>query len=82
MEHRFLKLFVDGVWTGNADRSISILGVKYDMDEYAKEQGIKLPDSKKEPKHKLQVNSYADMEHKDDSRDTKVDGSGNSQSTK
>ena len=78
MEHKFLNLFVDGVWTGKPDRSIRINGVKHDMDEYAKEHGITLPDSKKSKK---QVNSYADLEHQDDSRDTKVDGSGDSQST-
>ena len=78
MEHKFLNLFVDGVWTGKPDRSIRINGVKHDMDEYAKEHGIELPDSKKSKK---QVNSYADLEHQDDSRDTKVDGSGDSQST-
>ena len=78
MEHKFLNLFVDGVWTGKPDRSIRINGVEHDMDEYAKEHGITLPDSKK---LKKQVNSYADLEHQDDSRDTKVDGSGDSQST-
>jgi len=78
MEHKFLNLFVDGVWTGKPDRSIRINGVKHDMDEYAKEHGITLPDSKKSKK---QVNSYADLDKQDDSRDTKVDGSGDSQST-
>ena len=78
MEHKFLNLFVDGVWTGKPDRSIRINGVKHDMDEYAKEHGIILPDSKKSKK---QVNSYADLDKQDDSRDTKVDGSGDSQST-
>jgi hypothetical protein len=81
MEHKFLNLFVDGVWTGKTDRSIRINGVKHDMDKYAKEHGIKLPDSKKEPKKKIQVNSYADMEQQDHSGDNEIDGSGDSQST-
>ena len=50
MEHKFLRLFVDGKWTGKEDRSITINGVKHDMDEYAKEHGITLPDAKKSTK--------------------------------
>ena len=41
MQHKFLRLFVDGVWTGKADRTITVQEgkdvVKYDLDEYAKE---------------------------------------------
>jgi hypothetical protein len=83
MEHRFLNLFVNGVWTGNPDRSISIAGVKHDMDEYAKQHGIELPDAKKSKKT---INTdvekkYEDMEQSLDSGDTEVDGDGDSEST-
>jgi len=77
----WLNKFRDGVWTGNADRTIVVEGVSHDIDEYAKEHGIKLPESKKQPKKKKQVNSYADMEQQDSGRDTTVDGTGSSQST-
>ena len=81
MEHRFLNLFVNGVWTGNPDRTISINGVKHDMDEYAKQHGIKLPDAKKSKK---QINTDIeekdeDMEPTHDSGDTEVDGDGDSE---
>jgi hypothetical protein len=42
------------------------------MDEYAKEHGIELPDSKSK-KHKdikKEVNTHADMDKQDDSGDT------------
>ena len=83
MEHKFMRLFVDGVWTGNADRSISIAGVKHDMDEYAKQHGIELPDAKKSKKtiNKDVKEKHEDMERSHDSRDTEVDGDGDSEST-
>jgi hypothetical protein len=72
MEHKFLRLFVNGKWTGNPDRTITIKkGSEYvivDMDEYAKEHGIELPTgptAPKKPKNKkkddVEVNSNADM---------------------
>lgn len=84
MEHKFLRNYdLEGKWT-KPTRIIRISGVEHDLDEYAKEHGIELPDakSKKHKDIKKEVNTNADMGHKDDSRDTKVDGSGNSQSTK
>jgi len=82
MEHKFLKLFVDGKWTGKKDRSISVDGVKHNMDEYAKAHGIELPDSK----GKKQINTdveekHEDMERSHDSGHTDIDGDGNSEST-
>jgi len=79
MEHRFLSLFVDGKWTGNKDRSIKVNGVVHDMDEYAKEHGITLPDSKKKINKDVKEKDHADMEHKDHSRDIEVDGDGDSE---
>ena len=88
MEHRFLTLFVNGKWTGNADRTIRIKGVVHDMDQYAAENGIALPDSKPNKKHKKQINidikekDNADMGHQDDSGDHEVDGNGDSEDSK
>jgi len=83
MTHRFLRLFVDGKWTGNLDRTIKVNGEIHDLDEYAKEHGIELPDSKamfKQPKDvKKEVNTHADMGKQDDSGDHKVDGNGDSE---
>lgn len=72
MEHKFLRLYIDGVWHGHPERLIKVKGVEHDLDEYAKEHGIELPDSKSK-KHKdikKEVNTYADMDKQDDSGDT------------
>ena len=77
MEHKFLRLFIEGEWTGNADRTITVNGESHNMDEYAKEHGIKLPDSKKaKPKKKedIEVNSYGDMEQEHDEGHSKKSG--------
>ena len=67
MEHKFLRLYVDGVWTGKADRTITVQEgkdvVKYDLDEYAKQHGIELPDAKK---GKKAVNTIEDIQEKED----------------
>ena len=81
MEHKFLRNFnAEGQWT-KPSRTIRIHGVEHDMDEYAKEHGIKLPDSKsKQHKDiKKEVNTNADMGQQDNSRDTKIDGDGDSE---
>jgi len=88
MKHKFLRLFKDGVWTGNADRSIRVDGHVHDLDEYAKEHGIELPTVPNAPtkpnKPEKQVNidveeTHEDMEPTHDSGDTEVDGDGNSE---
>jgi len=83
MKHRFLRGFdLEGKWT-KPTRIIRISGVEHDMDEYAKEHGIELPDSKSK-KHKdikKEVNTNADMEQQDNSRDTTIDGDGDSESS-
>jgi hypothetical protein len=79
MEHKFLRLFKDGVWTGREDRMIRIDGEEHDMDVYAKKHGIVLPDSKggKKPKKEINIDeqeeSYGDMEEKIDEGDSSVD---------
>jgi hypothetical protein len=83
MEHKFLRLFKDGVWTGNPDRSISIKGEKHNLDEYAKAHGIELPEGKKSKKT---INTdieekHEDLERSHDSGDTDVDGDGDSEGT-
>jgi hypothetical protein len=82
MEHRFLNIFENGVWP-RPDRIIKVNGVEHDMDEYAKEHGITLPDSGAKPQKKINTDvkekEHADMEHKDHSRDIEVDGNGNSE---
>ena len=83
MTHKFLRNFdPDGNWT-KPTRIIRVNGEEHDMDEYAKEHGIELPDSKKhKPKDiKKEVNSNADMGQQDDSGDHKVDGNGDSESS-
>lgn len=64
MEHKFLRLFKDGVWTGNEDRSIRVNGEWHNLDEYAKQHKIELPEGKKPKKavNTKEEDSYADME--------------------
>jgi len=64
MEHKFLRLFKDGVWTGNDERTITINGKVHDLDDYAKQHGIDLPEGKKaKPKiNKTEEKKDADME--------------------
>ena len=81
MEHRFLTLFVNGKWTGNADRTIRVNGEVHDMDEYAKQHGIILPDAKKTKKH---INTDVKEKHEDMERPhhdghIEVDGDGDSE---
>jgi len=83
MEHKFLRNFVDGVWTKES-RDIVVLQegeyVTVDMDEYAKEHGIDLPDSKGYKKPKKEINTttdikeheHGDMEQQNDEGDTDV----------
>ena len=79
MEHKFLKLFVNGVWT-RPDRTIKVNGVEHDLDEYAKEHGIELPEGKKWINTDIEE-PHEDMERSHDSGDTDVDGDGDSEST-
>jgi hypothetical protein len=81
MEHKFLRNFnAEGEWT-KPSRTIRVNGVEHDMDEYAKEHGIKLPDSKaKQHKDiKKEVNTNADMGQSFDKGSTEVDGTRDSE---
>ena len=79
MEHKFMRNFRDGEWHGREDRVIVVNGVEHDMDKYAKEHGIVLPDSKAHKKPKKEINidvedkGYGDMERQESTGDTDVD---------
>ena len=89
MEHKFLRLFKDGVWTGREDRMITLPnGDSVNMDEYAAEHGIDLPDSgkkhtKKEKKQEINTDieetRHEDMEESHDGGDSEVDDGGDSE---
>ena len=84
MKHKFLRNFdTYGVWTKESrDIAVEVNGTiqVVNMDEYAKEHGIELPDSKKHTKPKKQVNidiqeeEHADMGQPLDSEHTEIDG--------
>lgn len=80
---RLLRRFdADGKYIGPADKTVRVDGVRYDMYEYAKSQGIKLPEHKEhKPKKKedKEVNSYADMGQPLDEGHPEIDGDGDSQ---
>jgi hypothetical protein len=78
MEHKWLRLYVDNVWTGREDRMVRINGQEHSIDDLAKHHGIELPDSKKTKK---QVNSNEDIRYKDESGDDSDSGDGVSEST-
>ena len=85
MEHKWLRNFdADGNWTKpTRDIRIEVGGkiVTVDMDEYAKDNGITLPDSKKQPKQKTKVNSNEDIRQQDDDGDDPIVGDGISEDT-
>ena len=60
--HKVLKLYKDGVWQGNPDRTIVLDGVKHNLDEWAASNNIDLPDAKKSKK---KVNTDIDIKEKD-----------------
>lgn len=65
MEHKWLRNFDEhGVWTKpTREIRVEINGVitRVDMDEYAKEKGIELPDSKFLKKKDKKVEKHEDM---------------------
>jgi len=83
MIHKWMRNYdINGVWT-KSQRKINVDGVEHDLDEYAKQHGIDLPDGKKSKK---QINTdieekHEDMEHSLDSGDIEIDGDGDSEST-
>jgi len=88
MKHKWLKNFDEhGNWTKptrelriqNSDGEIEI----HDLDKYAKQHGIELPDAKKSKKkiNKDIEEKHGDMESSQHSGDTEEHGDGNSEST-
>jgi hypothetical protein len=83
MIHKWMRNYdINGVWT-KSQRKINVDGVEHDLDEYAKQHGIDLPDSKKSKK---QINTdieekHEDMEQSLDSGDIEINGDGDSEST-
>lgn len=71
MEHKWLRLFKDGEWTGET-RTIRVNGELHDLDEYANSKGITLPD---------RVNTNEDMEQAQPAGDSEQSVGGDSQST-
>ena len=77
MEHKWLKNFNEhGVWTKpTRDIRIEVNGeiVVVDMDEYAEELGIELPDKKFKviKKKDVKVHKYEDMEESHGEGDSK-----------
>lgn len=62
MQHKFMRLYINGEWTGNPERTIRVNGVTHDLDTYAKQHGIELPDAKKAKK---QVNITEDIQREE-----------------
>ena len=63
MKHKWMRLFVDGKWTGRDDRIVTLSdGTEHNIDDLAKEHGIELPDAKKSKK---QINTDIEEEHGD-----------------
>lgn len=83
MAFNHMKLYTsDGVWQGHKDRKITIEGVEHDLDKWAHDNGIELPDSKTKKHINTDVeDKHEDMERSHDSGDTEVDGDGDSEST-
>ena len=69
MQPPFMRLYKSGVWAGNPDRTIRVGGVIHNLDEYAQQQGIQLPDK---------VNTNEDMEQTFSAGDSTDTGTGNS----
>ena len=69
MEHKWLRLFVDGEWTGRQDRMVRVNGSEHSID---------LPEGKKT---KTKVNSNEGIRYKDESGDDSDSGDGVSEST-
>lgn len=75
MKHKWMIFFDSaGNWT-LPERKIKVAGVIHDLDEYAAEHGIELPDSPK------RVNSYEDLEQSQCSGSDPEHGAGDSQVT-
>ena len=67
MEHKWMRLYKDGVWTGREDRMVTLVdGNKYSIDDLAKQHGLDLPDTGAKPvkKSKKTINTVVDIQEK------------------
>lgn len=60
MEHKWLRLFKNGVWTGREDRKVIFKGAEHSIDDLAKEYDLDLPDAKPMKKEQKQINKIVD----------------------
>lgn len=75
MTHKLFRLYQDGKWCGSPDRTITVKGKKWDLDEYAQSQGIRLPDSPKQINKKADIEVLdGDLEQEQHSDDTESSG--------
>ena len=83
MAFNHMKLYTqEGVWQGRKDRKITIQGVEHKIDDWAKDNGIELPDSKSKKQINTDVEeTHEDMERPHDAGNTEVDGDGDSEGT-
>ncbi len=90
MEHKWLRLYKNDVWTGREDRMVTLAdGSEHSIDDLAKQHGLDLPDSGAKPKSKskktintvvdIQEKRHEDMEGSLDSRDTEEHDGGDSE---
>ena len=90
MEHKWMTLYKDGVWTGREDRMVTLVdGSQHCIDDLARQHGLDLPDSGAKPKSKskktintvvdIQENRHEDMEGSLNSRDTEEHDGGDSE---
>jgi len=90
MEHKWMTLYKDGVWTGREDRMVTLVdGSQHCIDDLAKQHGLDLPDSGAKPKSKskktintvvdIQENRHEDMEGTLDRGDTEEHDGGDSE---
>ena len=88
MEYKWMRNFdADGNWT-KPTRELRIMNSHgeieiHDLDEYAKANGIELPDAKNSKKTiNIDIeDKHEDLERPLDSGDTDIDGDGDSEST-
>ena len=69
MEHRWMRLYKDGVWTGGESRMVTLKdGKEYSIDDLAVKYGLDLPDTGAKPvkKSKKTINTVVDIQEIED----------------
>ncbi len=67
MEHKWMRKYIDGVWTGREDRMVVLEGgIEASIDDLAKQHGLDLPDAGVKPatKSKKTINTVVDIQEK------------------